>query len=98
MVFIAFGTGKFFIYSTLIHVVGKMTLKMLRFWKSRTSVLTSGPIGKYYKGGFEQNMSKREAYLILGLSARATEEEVKVAHKKLMLLNHPDSGKNFKTY
>ncbi len=69
-----------------------MTLKVLRFWKSRTSVLTAGPIGKYYKGGFETNMSKREAYLILGLSSKATNEEVKQAHKKLMLLNHPDSG------
>ena len=70
-----------------------MTLKMLRFWKSRTSVLTKGSIGKYYKGGFETNMSKREAYLILGLNPRAKEEEVKAAHRKLMLLNHPDSGK-----
>jgi hypothetical protein len=69
-----------------------MTLKILRLYKSRTSILTSGPIGKYYKGGFENNMSKREAYLILGLSSRASEEEVKNAHKKLMLLNHPDSG------
>lgn len=75
------------------NLVGKFTLKVLRFWKSRTSVLTSGPIGKYYRGGFETHMSKREAYLILGLSPRATEEEVKNAHRKLMLLNHPDSGK-----
>ena len=37
-------------------------------------------------------MSKREAYLILGLSSRANNEEVKIAHRKLMLLNHPDSG------
>ena len=69
-------------------------MKILRFWKSRTSVLTSGPIGKYYKGGFEPNMSKREAFLILGLNTRANEEEVKTAHKRLMLLNHPDSGKS----
>jgi hypothetical protein len=69
-----------------------MTLKLLRFYKSRTSIITNGPIGKYYKGGFENNMSKREAYLILGLSSRASEEDLKNAHKKLMLLNHPDSG------
>ena len=67
-------------------------MKILRLYKSRTSILTNGPIGKYYKGGFENNMSKREAYLILGISSRATEEELKNAHKKLMLLNHPDSG------
>ena len=65
---------------------------MLRFMKSRSSVLTNGPIGKYYKGGFETNMTKREAYLILGITPKASEEEVKTAHKKLMLLNHPDSG------
>uniref|UniRef100_A0A182YLJ9 J domain-containing protein n=1 Tax=Anopheles stephensi TaxID=30069 RepID=A0A182YLJ9_ANOST len=38
---------------------------------------------KYYRGGFEPKMNKREASLILG---------VKDAHKKIMLLNHPDRG------
>lgn len=47
---------------------------------------------KYYKGGFEPKMSKREASLILGVSPSASKTKVKDAHKKIMLLNHPDRG------
>lgn len=47
---------------------------------------------KYYKGGFEPKMSKREASLILGVSPSASKTKVKDAHKKIMVLNHPDRG------
>jgi DnaJ family protein C protein 19 len=47
---------------------------------------------KYYRGGFEPNMSKREAALILGVSPSASKNKIKDAHKKIMLLNHPDRG------
>ncbi|CAH8438148.1 unnamed protein product [Heterobilharzia americana] len=47
---------------------------------------------KYYKGGFEQNMSKREAALILGVSQQSGKNKIKEAHKRIMLLNHPDKG------
>lgn len=47
---------------------------------------------KYYKGGFEPKMSKREAALILGVSPSASKLKVKEAHKRIMLLNHPDKG------
>ncbi|KAL7025829.1 hypothetical protein ACKWTF_013655 [Chironomus riparius] len=47
---------------------------------------------KYYRGGFEPKMSKREASLILGVSPSASKIKVKDAHKKIMLLNHPDRG------
>jgi DnaJ family protein C protein 19 len=52
----------------------------------------SGKIGLYYKGGFEPKMSKREAYLILGVSPNATASEIREKHKRLMMCNHPDSG------
>jgi DnaJ family protein C protein 19 len=55
--------------------------------------IKTGKIGLYYKGGFESTMSKREAYLILGCGRTATGSEIKERHKRLMLLNHPDSGK-----
>jgi len=54
--------------------------------------IKTGKIGLYYKGGFESSMSKREAYLILGCSRSSTASEIKERHKRLMLLNHPDSG------
>lgn len=50
------------------------------------------PNSKYYKGGFEAKMSKREAALVLGVSPSASKQKLKDAHKKIMLLNHPDRG------
>jgi len=37
-------------------------------------------------------MSKREAALILGVSPTANKMRLKEAHKRIMLLNHPDRG------
>ena len=47
---------------------------------------------KYYKGGFEGKMTKREAALILGVSPNAQAKKIRDCHKKIMLLNHPDRG------
>lgn len=47
---------------------------------------------KYYKGGFEAVMTKREASLILGISPSSSADRIKQAHKQLMILNHPDKG------
>lgn len=50
------------------------------------------PGSKYYKGGFESKMTKREASLILGVSPTANKARIKDAHKRIMVLNHPDRG------
>ncbi|CAD5112619.1 DgyrCDS1836 [Dimorphilus gyrociliatus] len=55
------------------------------------SLPVSAP-SKYYKGGFEPKMTKREAGLILGVSPSAPKNKLKDAHKRIMLLNHPDRG------
>ena len=47
---------------------------------------------KYYKGGFDAKMNKREAALILGVSPSTNVKKIRDAHKKIMLLNHPDRG------
>ncbi|XP_001604394.2 mitochondrial import inner membrane translocase subunit TIM14 [Nasonia vitripennis] len=47
---------------------------------------------KYYKGGFEQKMTRREAALILGVSPAAPKTKVKEQFKKVMSANHPDRG------
>lgn len=47
---------------------------------------------QFYKGGFQQEMTRREAAQILGVRESAAEERVKDAHRKLMIANHPDSG------
>ena len=47
---------------------------------------------KYYKGGFDPKMNKREAALILGVSPLANVKTIRAAHKKIMVQNHPDRG------
>lgn len=46
----------------------------------------------YYEGGFEDKMTKSEAALILGVRPSSTEKRIKEAHRKLLILNHPDTG------
>ena len=45
-----------------------------------------------YAGGFDAAINRREAALILGIKESASKEEIKKAHRKIMLLNHPDRG------
>ncbi|XP_011167456.1 mitochondrial import inner membrane translocase subunit TIM14 [Solenopsis invicta] len=47
---------------------------------------------KYYKGGFEPKMTKREASLILNVSPTASKGKVKDQFNKIMSVNHPDRG------
>ncbi|XP_036916003.1 dnaJ homolog subfamily C member 15 isoform X2 [Sturnira hondurensis] len=68
-----------------------------QIWKPLQQVITetakkiSTPsLSSYYKGGFEQKMSRREASLILGVSPSATKAKIRTAHRRIMILNHPD--------
>lgn len=47
---------------------------------------------KYYEGGFDDKMTRREAALILGVRESSTPKRIKEAHRKLLILNHPDTG------
>ncbi|XP_060570346.1 mitochondrial import inner membrane translocase subunit TIM14-like [Ruditapes philippinarum] len=58
----------------------------------KVETLQSGALSGYYRGGFEQKMTKREACLILGVSPSSSQAKIKQAHKRIMLLNHPDRG------
>jgi DnaJ family protein C protein 19 len=46
----------------------------------------------YYEGGFEDIMTKQEAALILGVRQSSSPQRIKEAHRKLLVLNHPDTG------
>lgn len=46
----------------------------------------------HYKGDFEDEMSTSEAAKILGIRESASVDAVRKAHRKLMILNHPDAG------
>ncbi|XP_057983792.1 mitochondrial import inner membrane translocase subunit TIM14-1-like isoform X3 [Malania oleifera] len=47
---------------------------------------------KFYEGGFQQTMTRREAAQILGIRENATADKIKEAHRKVMVANHPDAG------
>jgi DnaJ family protein C protein 19 len=47
---------------------------------------------KYYEGGFEEKMSRREAALILGVRESSSVKRIKEAHRRILILNHPDTG------
>ena len=46
----------------------------------------------FYEGGFEDKMTRREAALILGIRESSPKQKVKEAHRRVLLLNHPDRG------
>lgn len=47
---------------------------------------------KYYEGGFESEMTRREAALVLGVRESSSPKRIKEAHRNLLILNHPDTG------
>ncbi|XP_032063241.1 dnaJ homolog subfamily C member 15 isoform X2 [Aythya fuligula] len=61
-------------------------------WKPLEQTITETSLSSYYKGGFEQKMSRREASLILGVSPSAGKAKIRTAHRRIMILNHPDKG------
>jgi len=46
----------------------------------------------FYTGGFDPVMNRREAQLILNVREGATTEKIREAHRKIMVMNHPDAG------
>ncbi|KAI5369787.1 Putative DnaJ domain, Chaperone J-domain superfamily [Septoria linicola] len=68
---------------------GRAGLVALRRARGGTSALGKA----YYKGGFEKQMNRKEAALILETSERGiTKETLRKKHRAMMLLNHPDRG------
>lgn len=54
--------------------------------------LKSGSVLKrYYDGGFESAMTKREAALVLGCRESSPKDRVMERYRTLMRLNHPDA-------
>ncbi|KAK1311554.1 Mitochondrial import inner membrane translocase subunit TIM14-1 [Acorus calamus] len=70
-------------------LAGKYTIQAWQAFKAR-------PVGprmrKFYEGGFQPTMTRREASLILGIREAVTAEKVKEAHRRVMIANHPDAG------
>ncbi|XP_010558273.1 PREDICTED: protein IQ-DOMAIN 1-like isoform X2 [Tarenaya hassleriana] len=49
-------------------------------------------IRRFYDGGFQSTMTRREAALILGVRESTAREKVREAHRRVMVANHPDAG------
>ena len=51
-------------------------------------------VGKknFYEGGFEDKMDRSEAARILGVRESASAQRIKAAHRRILMLNHPDTG------
>lgn len=58
-------------------------------WRDRAS---DEAAGEEPRGRARSRMSVKEAYAVLGLRPRASEEEIRAAHRKLMMKVHPDQG------
>lgn len=85
----AIGFGGRYVMRQMPNVSVKMAEALKNVQNMNSESLASS---KYYRGGFEPKMSKREAALILGVSPSASKNKIKDAHKKIMIINHPDKG------
>lgn len=47
---------------------------------------------KYFEGGFEPEMDRKEAAKVLGIRESACKEQVEDRYRSLMRFNHPDLG------
>ncbi|XP_074295241.1 mitochondrial import inner membrane translocase subunit TIM14-3-like [Silene latifolia] len=68
-------------------VAGKYGIQAWQAFKARPPRLR-----KFYEGGFQHKMTRREAALILGVRESVALEKVKEAHRRVMIANHPDAG------
>ncbi|QHN85939.1 Mitochondrial import inner membrane translocase subunit [Arachis hypogaea] len=49
-------------------------------------------VRRFYEGGFQATMNRREAALVLGVRDRTPTDKIKEAHRRVMIANHPDAG------
>ncbi|KAK9449870.1 uncharacterized protein V1518DRAFT_392759 [Limtongia smithiae] len=80
------------IFGASIVAAALATRMGVRAIRARTGC-AGASTSKYYKGGFDPKMNAKEALLILGLAESSlTRTKLKEAHRRIMLLNHPDRG------
>ncbi|XWS75112.1 hypothetical protein CRYUN_Cryun01aG0057200 [Craigia yunnanensis] len=70
-------------------LTGRYRIHAWQAFKARPPKLR---IHKFYEGGFQPTMTRREAALNLGVRENATQDKVREALRKVMVANHPDAG------
>lgn len=63
-----------------------------RTFAARQGVAGVARFPRAMAGGFQEEMTRREAHQILGLREGSSKEQIREAHRRLMRLNHPDNG------
>uniref|UniRef100_A0A803N3X2 J domain-containing protein n=2 Tax=Chenopodium quinoa TaxID=63459 RepID=A0A803N3X2_CHEQI len=63
-------------------------------WQAFKARPPTARMRRFYDGGFQQSMTRREAAQILGVRERESVaiEKIKEAHRRVMIANHPDAG------
>ncbi|XP_009590378.1 mitochondrial import inner membrane translocase subunit TIM14-1-like [Nicotiana tabacum] len=64
----------------------------IQAWQAFKARPPTARMRKFYEGGFQPKMTRREAALILGVRESTPPEKVREAHRKVMVANHPDAG------
>ena len=92
--------------STVVHLVAQMTTPIIAGASVAALALTGRAailsfeawrkapprMRRFYDGGFEPEMTRREAALILGVRESAAKDKFLAAHRKVMIANHPYAG------
>ncbi|EOY07764.1 hypothetical protein QUC31_011165 [Theobroma cacao] len=64
----------------------------IQAWQAFKARPPTARIRRFYEGGFQPIMTKREAALILGVRESTPAEKIREAHRRVMVANHPDAG------
>ncbi|KAF6150523.1 hypothetical protein GIB67_030324 [Kingdonia uniflora] len=64
----------------------------IQAWNAFKARPPTARMRKFYEGGFQPTMTRREAALILGVRESVATEKVREAHRRVMVANHPDAG------
>ncbi|KAG9155462.1 hypothetical protein Leryth_009891 [Lithospermum erythrorhizon] len=69
--------------------VGRYGIQAWQAFKARPP---TARLRKFYEGGFQPKMTRREAALILGIKESTPIDKLREAHRRVMVANHPDAG------
>ncbi|KAG8368191.1 hypothetical protein BUALT_Bualt15G0019600 [Buddleja alternifolia] len=64
----------------------------IQAWQAFKARPPTARMRKFYEGGFQPKMTRREAALILGVRESTPADKVREAHRRVMVANHPDAG------
>ncbi|XP_030541178.1 mitochondrial import inner membrane translocase subunit TIM14-3-like isoform X2 [Rhodamnia argentea] len=65
---------------------------MIAAWQAFKARPAIPRIRRFYPGGFQPAMTRREAALILGVREHAAMQKIKEAYRRVVAANHPDAG------